>query len=150
MRKKKHSGWGGRREGAGRPPGPNPRVPHLRREKFSKRLPVHVILEIRKNVPSLRSVRLRRELEQTFAEVELRDFRLVRYALKPDRAELIVEAQGNGALEGGMRSLCPRFSRAVNRVFQRRGTVFQDRYRSRLLRTPGEVRAAMKALGPRA
>src|SRR5258706_15186869 len=58
-------GW--RRPGAGRKPGPNPRIRHRSRESIADRFPCHVTLKVRSDVSSLRTVRLVRELEQTFA-----------------------------------------------------------------------------------
>jgi hypothetical protein len=59
--------WGGRREGAGRKPDSNRRDPHRRRAPLAARFPCHVTLKVRHEVPSLRSVRLVRELERSFA-----------------------------------------------------------------------------------
>ena len=141
----RYCGWGGRREGAGRKPGPNPCIPHLRRETFAERHPVHVTLKVRKGIPSLRVMRLVRELERSFADAcERRDFRLVDYSIQRDHAHLIVEARGPEALGRGMKSIGTRFARTVNRVFKRRGAVLADRYHMRPLRTPREVRAALR------
>ncbi len=56
--------WGGRRPGAGRKPGPKPRVAHARRDPF-RRLPAHVTLRLRPGVPSLRTVAIVPELERS-------------------------------------------------------------------------------------
>lgn len=138
-------GWGGRRRGAGRRPGPDPRIPHLRREAFASRHPLHVTLKVRRDLPSLRSVRLVRELERSFAQASERaGFRLVHYSLQADHAHMIVEATSREALGRGMRSIGARLARAVNRVFRRRGPVLEDRYHLRVLRTPREVSAALR------
>ena len=98
--------WGGRRPGAGRKPGPNPRLRHRSREAFGRGLPCHVTLKVRKDVPSLRSVRLVREVEATFARgCERGEFRLVHYSLQGDHAHLIVEAADRHALGRGMKAL---------------------------------------------
>ena len=54
--------WGGRRLGAGRKPGPKPLVRHATRAAF-RRLPAHVTLRLRPDLPSLRTVRIVRELD---------------------------------------------------------------------------------------
>ena len=51
---RRRSGRGGPRSGAGRPPGPRPRVHHVRRPEFSPRHPAHVTLRVRRGLPSLR------------------------------------------------------------------------------------------------
>jgi hypothetical protein len=99
---------------------------------------------MRKDVPSLRTVRLVREVEHTFAASRERgEFRLVHYWLQGNHAHLIVEADSESALGRGMKALGARLARAVNRVFKRSGPVLADRYHVHVLRTPREVRNAL-------
>jgi hypothetical protein len=73
--------WGGRRAGAGRKRGPNPRNPHRARAPLAACFPCHVTLKVRRRLPSLRTVRLVRELERSFAAAcERGRFRLVQYS----------------------------------------------------------------------
>jgi REP-associated tyrosine transposase len=103
-----------------------------------------VTLKIRNDLPSLRTVRLVKEVERTFARgCERGEFRLVHYSLQGDHAHLIVEAKDRHALGRGMKALGARLARAVNRVLQRSGPVLADRYHVRVLRTPREVRNAL-------
>jgi REP element-mobilizing transposase RayT len=135
---------GGRRPGAGRKPGPNPRIRHRSRGSVPGRFPCHVTLKVRSGVPSLRTVRLVREIEQTFAaSCEREDFRLVHYSLQGNHAHMIVEADDESALGRGMKALGARLARAVNRVFRRSGAVLANRYHMHVLRTPREVRNAL-------
>lgn len=61
-------------------------------------MPGHVTLKVRKDVPSLRTVRLVREVERTFVVCcERGAFRLVHYSLQGDHAHLIVEAKDRHA-----------------------------------------------------
>jgi putative transposase len=138
------SGWGGRRPGAGRKAAPDARILHRSREDMGTRQACHVTLKTRPEVPSLRSARLVRELERSFAKARERgDFRLVHYALQGGHAHLIVEAKDPEALGRGMKSLGARLARAVNRTFRRKGPVLADRYHLHVLRTPREVRSAL-------
>ena len=138
------SGWGGSRPGAGRKPAPDAPILHRSREGFGARQACHVTLKTRSGVPSLRSVRLVREVERSFSKLlKRRDFRLVHYALQGDHAHLIVEAKDPEALGRGMKALGARLARAVNRTFRRKGPVLADRYHLRVLRTPREVRSAL-------
>ena len=140
-------GWGGWRPGSGRKPGPNPRVRHLSREAFAARYPCHVTMRMRDDVPSLRIKKLVLRLERSLvAGCDRGDFRVVHYSLLPNQAHFIVEASGRQALGRGMKSLTRRLMLAVNEVFERRGPVFGDRYRLRVLRTPLEVRRALAAV----
>jgi hypothetical protein len=136
---------GGLRRGAGRKPSPNPLVRHRSREKFTRGLPCLVTLKVREDVPSLRSVKLVREVEKSFAAgCERGEFRLVHYSLQGNHAHLVVEAADRDALGRGMKALGARLARAVNRVFSRTGRVLADRYHVRVLRGPREVRNALR------
>ncbi len=137
--------WGGRRAGAGRKPGPRPRLQHVARERFPRTIPAHVTLRLRPDLLSLRTVRLVHEIERTFAVgCERPGFRLVHYSLQGNHAHLIVEAHDQVALARGMMAVGARLARAVNRIAKRAGKVLADRYHVRLLPTPREVRGALR------
>jgi REP element-mobilizing transposase RayT len=135
---------GGRRPGAGRRPGPNPRIRHRSRPSIADRFPCHVTLRVRDDVLSLRTASIVSEIERTFAAAcDRSDFRLIHYSLQRNHAHLIVEADGPEALGCGMKAIGARLARAVNRIFRRVGPVLADRYHVRVLRTPREVRNAL-------
>jgi REP element-mobilizing transposase RayT len=141
---RERASWGGRRAGAGRTCGPSPRHDHRARAPLAARFPCHVTLKVRRGLPSLRSVRLVRELERSFAiACERGRFRLVHYSIQNDHLHAIVEAMSARDLACGMKSLGSRLARAVNRAFGRRGSVLADRYHLHVLRTPAEVRHAL-------
>ncbi len=136
--------WGGAREGAGRKPAARARVWHRERAEFPKSNPGLVTIRVRADVPSLRTVRLVREVEISLRALAKRsDFRVVHYSLQHNHVHLLVEAEGAAALSNGMKCLAARLARAVNRVFDRRGAVLDGRYHHRALGTPREVRAAL-------
>ncbi|MBW2236128.1 MAG: transposase [Deltaproteobacteria bacterium] len=138
------SGWGGRREGAGRRPSPDSGMPHLSRERFASRHPCHVTFRVREDVPSLRSVRFVREFERSVRQIRCHSgCRVVQYSIQGNHVHMLVEAAGPDALGRGMKSVGARLARAVNRVFRRRGPVLADRYHARVLKTPLEVRNAL-------
>jgi REP element-mobilizing transposase RayT len=100
---------------------------------------------VRPDVPSLRTVRLVRELERSFADAcDRGDFRLVHYSLQGNHVHLLVESAHRPALARGMKAVGARLARAVNRVFERSGPVLADRYHMRVLKTPREVRNALR------
>jgi putative transposase len=112
---------GGKRRGAGRKPGPSPRVRHLRRPPITRHVAGHVTLQLREGLPSLRRARLVRALEASFQRgAERGDFRLLQYSIQADHLHAIVEASDSAALGRGMMALATRVARAVNRVFRRR------------------------------
>lgn len=141
---KERAGWGGRREGAGRKPSPTAGTPHRCRPGFTS-LPAHVTLRVRPGIPSLRTVRMVREVERSFAEGCARPgFRLVHYSLQRNHVHLVVEARNREALGRGMKAIGGRLARAINRICKRSGRVFADRYHLHVLKTPREVRAGLR------
>ena len=141
---RQRAGRGGPRPGAGRPPGPRPRVHHVRRPEFSPRHPAHVTLRLRSGLPSLRRRRFLRQLQPSLRRLrEREDFRLVHYSVQRDHLHLIVEADSRWAFGRGMRALGQRVAHAVNRACRRRGPVLDGRYHLRVLSTPRQVRNAL-------
>lgn len=136
--------WGGARAGAGRKAADRARVWHRGRVEFPERFPGLVTLRVRGDVPSLRSVRLVREMERSLRASSGRSrFRVVHYSIQHDHVHLLTEAESAAALACGMKSIAARLARAVNRVFGRRGPVLDGRYHHRVLMTPREVRHAL-------
>src|SRR5262245_55457967 len=140
-----HSGRGGPRFGAGRPPAsPNPPVHHVRRPPVPRHCPSHVTLRVRRGLPSLRSRRLLRELRPSLrAACDRSGFRLVQYSVQRNHLHLLVESAGKDALGRGMKAISSRVARAVQRAFRLAGPVLHGRYHLRVLRTPREVRNAL-------
>lgn len=141
--------WGGARPGAGRPAsGPVPSEPHKRRPLLSPRHPVHVTSRLLRAswraLPRGDTYRaLRRALARSLARD---DFRIVHIALLRTKLELIVEADSSIALARGMQGFQVSAAKSLNRLAGRRGTVFPDRYRMRILATRAGVRDAIGRL----
>ena len=74
---------------------------------------------------------------------ERRGFRVVHYSTMSNHLHLLVEATDGEALSRGMQGLTIRIARGLNRLWRRSGKVFGDRFHSRPLRTPREVRNAL-------
>ena len=68
------------------------------------------------------------------------EFRVIEYSVQDDHLHMIVEANDGAALSSGAHGLAIRLARAINRTLDRSGRVFGDRYHTRTLRTPREVR----------
>lgn len=137
---------GGRRRGAGRPPTRGrPAVAHAARERVTPHLPVHVTLRVAPHVWNLRSERSYAIVRQALEAARRRvDVSVVHFAIQGNHIHLIVEARGERALANAMRSLSIRLARRLNRMMGRSGPVFEDRYHAHVLRTPGEVRNALR------
>jgi len=69
--------------------------------------------------------------------------RVVEYSVQGNHLHLLCEAGDRRALSRGLQGLLLRVARAVNRTLGRTGRVCGDRYRSRPLRIPAEVRHAL-------
>jgi REP element-mobilizing transposase RayT len=113
--------------------------------KLSPIHPCLVTLKVREEIASLRTVPVAKEIEATFRRGgERKGFRLVHYSIQGDHLHALVEADGREALGRGMRALVIRFAQAVNRALRRSGPVVGDRYHLRVLRTPTQVRNALR------
>lgn len=132
--------WGGARAGAGRPAnGPVPSEPHKTRPRLSPRHPVHVSARVVRFASARATAykALRRALTLSLARA---DFRIIHVAFHRRRVELVVEADDKTALARGMQGFQVSAAKWLNRSVGRRGTVFPDRYRMRVLTTRVDVR----------
>jgi putative transposase len=93
---------------------------------------------------NLRSRRCFSRLARSFERGRDRfGFRLVHFSVQGNHIHLVVEAQDEGALARGMQGLGVRIAKALNRLMQRKGTVFADHYHARQLRSPTQVANAL-------
>jgi putative transposase len=93
-----------------------------------------------KGLPSFRSERLFAALRAAIAAASREDFRIIHFSVQGNHLHLMVEAKDTRSLSSGARGLAIRTARAVNRHLRRRGRVWGDRYHTRALTTPREVR----------
>jgi len=137
---------GGSRVGSGRKPKNGIAcVSHRERAALASRFPVHVTAKLSRGLPRLRSRREYAALRAAFhAGCDRGGFRLVHYAVLNDHLHFVVEAPERRALTRGVQGLLIRIARALNKLWQRRGKVFADRYHDRILKTPREVRDVLR------
>ncbi|HEX6812275.1 MAG TPA: transposase, partial [Planctomycetota bacterium] len=120
-------------------------VSHRQRAALASKHPVHVTLKLRQHLPRLRQKAEYAALRAAFVKGKDRfGFRLCHYAILNDHLHLIVEAPDRRALARGVQGLAIRVARALNRLWRRRGKVFADRYHDRILKSPREVRHALR------
>jgi len=74
---------------------------------------------------------------------ERNGFRLVHFSIQDNHLHLLCEAKHAKALSRGMQGLCIRIAKRLNKELGRRGRVFGDRFFSRILKTPQEVRSCL-------
>jgi REP element-mobilizing transposase RayT len=139
-----YRGWGGARVGAGRPKVTEETVPHSTRPVHAARNPVHVTLRLRKGLPRLRRAGAYQVIRGAFVAARGRfGLRLNHYAVLGNHLHLIVEAPDRRAVTRGMQGMAIRLAKRSNRWWDRRGSVFAERYHEHALRTPREVRNAL-------
>ena len=100
-------------------------------------------MRARRGLPSLRRSRAWLWLRNAIAAASRDDFRVLHFSVQDDHVHLIVEADDGRALCAGARGLSIRAARAINRALDRTGGVWGDRYHTRALKTPREVRNAI-------
>jgi hypothetical protein len=145
-------GRGGRRPGAGRKPkGERAGVRHRQREALPHRFPVHVTVKLQRHLPRMRLRSAYAALRAAFlagrsggASRAAGAFRLCHYAVLNDHLHFLVEAQDRATLARGLQGLLIRIARALNKLWRRSGAIFADRYHDHILKTPREVRNAIR------
>jgi REP element-mobilizing transposase RayT len=134
--------WGGKRRGAGRKPkGKEALVSHNRRDDHKVRFPLHVTLKLATGLPSLRKTAPFQVVQRALvAAADRFGCRVVHYSVQSNHLHLIVEAEDNRAVARAMNGLSVRIAHGLNKLWKRTGSVFADRFHSRALRTPTDVR----------
>ncbi len=137
---------GGKRDGAGRRPAVpgKPRLRHAARPQADARFPVHITVRMRRDVPRLRRFELCKVLRRAFVYgCKKGEFRICQFSIQGNHVHLVCEAGTAQARARGIQGWTVRVARGVNRVADRRGTVFDDRYHLEVLTTPTHVRNAL-------
>jgi REP element-mobilizing transposase RayT len=141
------SGWGGARRGAGRPKRTTApaRIPHVARPAVSVHRPHHVTIKMARGTWNLRSQRCFAPIRKALAEVRKRSgFRVVQFSVQHNHVHLIVEAESRRTMSLAFRALSIRIARGLNAVMGAKGRRLEDRYHEHVLRTPTEVRNALR------
>ena len=135
-----HGGW---RPGAGRPKKPGA-VSHDKRPSEPARFPQHVTLRIADGVTSLARDGLMKIIRRMIRQSHKPDFRITEFNVLGNHLHLITEAAHKDALSRGVAGLEVRLAYRLNSALKRRGKLFAHRYHARHLRTPREVRNALR------
>jgi REP-associated tyrosine transposase len=151
--------WGGARRGAGRKPkGERALLSHDARPIHKARFPLLITSRLRPGLPSLRraaeAAQIRAALASTNLAARARaersgqarriaPFQVVHHSIQSNHLHLIVEAGDRAELTSGLRGLLIRIARALNRLWNRTGAVFADRFHERVLQSPLQVRNAL-------
>jgi REP element-mobilizing transposase RayT len=93
---------------------------------------------------NLRSGRCFRVLERAFyAGCSRFGGRVCHFSVQHNHVHMVVEAADRVAMARALQGLAIRMAKGLNKVMDRKGRVFGDRYHSKVLETPTQVRAAL-------
>ena len=120
-------------------------VPHRRRCEVEERFPMHVTLRLREGLESLRRRQTYAVLCQALCKgKEYGEFRLHQFSVQSNHLHLIVEASDRVSLARGVQALAIRIAKGLNRIWERRGKVFAERYHALVLRSARQIRNALR------
>ena len=138
--------WGGKRYGTGRKPAGFRRhdSPHRPRLALDARHPVHVVLRLKDDVPSLRTRTMYGVVHRVCARYLGRpDFRVVHVSIQRNHLHFLIEARDQAALRNGMQGLAICALRALNAALGRIGKIFAYRYHATHIVTARQARNAL-------
>lgn len=134
--------WGGWRRKAGRKR-KRSGVAHRSRDRVAGYEPRMVTMKRAAGLPSFRTREAVRVIAIAIADGQRASFRVVHFSVQSNHVHKIVEADDARALANGMAGLTCRAARGLNRLWQRRGSVFPERFHDVALRSLKQVRNAL-------
>ena len=136
---------GGARKRAGRPRKPGRRrVAHTARPVVKPRFVVHVTVRVKSDVARLRNFELCKVLQHAFVRgCRKTGFRICQFSVQGNHLHLVCEASDQDSLARGIQGWSVRVARGLNRVLERSGSVFEDRYHAEVIENPKQLRATL-------
>jgi REP element-mobilizing transposase RayT len=137
---------GGKRKGAGRKPkNAEPGMPHRQRSAKKRGEPLHITVRLADGLPSLRrGGALKIVLAALSASSNRHGMRIVHYSIQKDHLHLLVEAEDRSCVARAMNALLSPLARALNKLWDRSGKVFPERYHDEVISTPTQARNALR------
>ena len=137
---------GGKRAGAGRKKHRAGCINHVKRPALSGREPVGITLKLISGLPSIRTPMIMAALARAIRLARRFGMKVIHYSVQSNHIHLIVEAKSKACLTSGMRSLSTSLAKAVHRFigFGFCGKVLKARYHAHILKTPTEVKHAIR------
>ena len=96
------------------------------------------------DLPTMREPMLGKTIADAIRKAHTRTFRVIHFSIQGDHLHMVAEAGSKRSLARGMQGLKIRVAKQVNASLGRTGRVFVDRYHSRALASPREVRHAIR------
>ncbi|MBL8898354.1 MAG: transposase [Planctomycetes bacterium] len=137
---------GGKRKGAGRKPtNEKPGIPHKQRAPKKRSEPLLVTVRLANNLSSLRRAASMKLVRAALSAARDRHgMRIIHYTVQADHLHLLVEADDRTCVARGMNALLSPLARALNKLWNRRGPVFPQRYHDEVISTPTQARNALR------
>ena len=130
----------------GRKPNASSGVSHASRPRLASWTPVHITLKWCAGLPGLREVGADKVIRAAFRASNAKEngLRIVDYSIQGNHIHMICEADDERSLSRAIQGLKVRIARRLNRLWERSGTVFADRYHREDLKTPSQVRNCIR------
>lgn len=120
-------------------------VPHGKRPKVSKHLPIHVTIHLIEGVLNLRNKQIMKIFTKALQIARFScGLRVIHFAIMTTHIHMILEADDNKALSESMQRFQLSIAKKVNQLLNRVGSVWQDRYHMHILKTPTEILNALR------
>jgi REP element-mobilizing transposase RayT len=121
-------------------------VSHASRPRLAASTPVHITLKWCAGLPGLREVGADKVIRAAFRATNAKEngLRIVDYSIQGNHLHMICEADGGRSLSRATQGLKVRIARRLNRLWERSGTVFADRYHREDLTSPSQVRNCIR------
>ena len=122
----------------------NERVKHEKRKHHCGLS--HVIYRLKEGLPEMRKPKVLRVLERAFRAGKRKGhFRLIAYSIQDTHLHMIVEGEDTPEISKGMQGLGVRITKALNKLWDRRGagTVFRERFKQIVLKDYKQITAAL-------
>ena len=134
--------WGGHREGAGRKARKDG-VAHAPRGRVTRHDPMLVTIKRARGLVNLRYPAAAQVVFERVMLAQKEAFRITHFTIQNTHLHLLVDADDAAAFANGMRGSVASLARALNKLWGRTGSVFPERFHSRVLKS---VRAVWNAI----
>lgn len=135
---------GGKRKGAGRPKQKAGMQLHSPRPKFPGKYPLHVNMKIINGLPNLRTKKRFQLIKRAILKSRKKGLNIIHFCIQKNHIHLLLEVSNKQKLGRGMQSFCTSLAKSINNSIKRNGQVFIDRYHLHILKTPLEVKNALR------
>ena len=120
-------------------------VTHSQRPRLAPRNPVHITMKMAAGLPTLREHGAFLVLLSCFRASNAESgLRIINFSVQGNHVHMICEAADAHVVSSAMQGLGVRIARRLNAHWERKGTVFADRYHREDLTTPSQVRNAVR------